>query len=75
MSFKGSISTVTNIGGSSGPTIAFGSGVPSNNTINGVTTAAAGRPTTGSQYIRSDGTTGARIYWYYGSSWVAQSSP
>lgn len=33
-----------------------------------------GTPVNGSMYIRTDGTAGARIYWYYGS-WVAQTTP
>lgn len=76
MSLKAIIQTGTNItvGGQGSPTIAYGTGVPSATHITGTSTSASGTPVTGSQYIRTDGTAGARIYWYYGS-WVAQSTP
>ena len=57
------------------PTIAAGPGVPKTNTINGANNAPAGTPTTGSQFIRTDGTAGARVYWYYSGAWVAATSP
>ena len=66
-------SSVT-VGGQGSPTIATGTGVPSASKVTGVASSATGTPVTGSQYIRTDGTAGARIYWYYGS-WVAQTSP
>ena len=61
------------VGGSSSPTIAYGTGAPSGTKKTGAA-SATGTPVTGSQYIRTDGTAGARIYWYYGS-WVAQTTP
>lgn len=77
MVLKAVIQTGTNItiGGTGSPTIAEGTGVPSGSTKTGITGSAAGTPVIGSQYIRTDGTAGARIYWYYGGSWVAQTSP
>jgi len=76
MTVKASIQTGTSVtlGAAGGPTIAYGTGVPSASKITGAASSATGTPVTGSQYIRTDGTSGARIYWYYGS-WVAQSSP
>jgi hypothetical protein len=77
MTLKAIIQTGTNItvGGQGSPTIAYGTGVPSGSTKTGVTGSASGTPVVGSQYIRTDGTSGSRIYWYYGGSWVAQTSP
>lgn len=66
-------SSVT-VGGSGSPTIAFGTGVPSATKITGAASSNTGTPVTGSQYIRTDGTAGARIYWFY-ASWIAQTSP
>jgi len=76
MTVKASIQTGTSvtIGGGGSPTIAYGTGAPSGTKVTGAASSATGTPVTGSQYIRTDGTTGARIYWYYGS-WTAQSSP
>jgi len=76
MTVKASIQTGTSVtlGAAGGPTIAYGTGVPSASKITGAASSATGTPATGSQYIRTDGTSGARIYWYYGS-WVAQTSP
>lgn len=72
MSLKAVIQTGTNItvGGSGSPTIAYGTGAPSSTTKTGVNGSTSGTPVAGSQYIRTDGTSGARIYWYYGS-WIA----
>ena len=76
MAVKATIQTGTNItvGGSGSPTIAYGTGAPSATKKTGAASSANGTPVTGSQYIRNDGTPGARIYWYYGS-WVAQTTP
>ena len=76
MTVKATIQTGTSIvvGGSGSPTIASGTGVPSATKVTGAATSATGTPVTGSQYIRTDGTAGARIYWYFGS-WVAQTTP
>ena len=75
MTVKASIQTGTNlILGSGGPTIAYGTGAPSASKVTGAASSATGTPATGSQYIRTDGTAGARVYWYYGS-WVAQTTP
>ena len=43
--------------------------------ITGAASSSSGTPVVGSQYIRTDGTAGARIYWFYSGAWVAQSSP
>jgi len=77
MSLKAVIQTGTNIsvGGQGSPTIAYGTGAPSTTHVTGVSTSASGTPVVGSQYIRTDGTAGARIYWYFGGSWVVQSTP
>ena len=61
--------------GVAAPTIVAGIGAPKTTTINGANGASTGTPVAGSKYIRTDGTAGARIYWYYGGSWVAQTSP
>ena len=76
MTAKLSIQTGSSIsvGGIGTPTIAYGTGVPSATKVTGAASSATGTPVTGSQFIRTDGTSGARIYWYYGS-WVAQTSP
>ena len=76
MSVKASIQTGTNItiGGGGSPTIAYGTGAPSASKVTGAASSPTGTPVTGSQYIRTDGTAGARVYWYYGS-WVAQTTP
>jgi hypothetical protein len=76
MATKNTIQTGSSVtvGAAGGPTIAYGTGVPSASKITGAASSASGTPTTGSQYIRTDGTSGARIYWYYGS-WVAQTTP
>lgn len=76
MTAKLSIQTGSSVsvGGSGSPTIAYGTGVPSATKVTGASTSATGTPVTGSQFIRTDGTAGARIYWYYGS-WTAQTSP
>jgi hypothetical protein len=76
MTVKASIQTGTSVtlGAAGGPTIAYGTGAPSATKITGNANSATGTPATGSQYIRTDGTAGARIYWYYGS-WVAQTTP
>ena len=77
MTVKASIQTGTSVtlGAAGGPTIAYGTGVPSATHTTGAASAPTGTPVTGSQYIRTDGTTGARIYWFYSGAWVAQSSP
>jgi hypothetical protein len=77
MTVKASIQTGTSvtIGGGGSPTIAYGTGAPSGSKATGASTSASGTPVVGSQYIRTDGTAGSRIYWYYGGSWVAQTSP
>jgi hypothetical protein len=77
MVFKATTQTGTNItvGGSGSPTIAYGTGVPSSSHVTGVSTSASGTPVTGSQYIRTDGTAGARVYWFFSESWVAETSP
>jgi len=76
MATKNTIQTGSSVtvGSAGGPTIAYGTGVPSASKITGAASSANGTPATGSQYIRTDGTSGARIYWYYGS-WVAQTTP
>lgn len=63
------------IGGGGSPTIAYGTGVPSASKVTGAASSATGTPVAGSQYIRTDGTAGARIYWFYSGAWVAQTSP
>ena len=77
MAVKSSIQTGTSvsIGGGGSPTIAYGTGAPSATKVTGAASSATGTPTVGSQYIRTDGTAGARIYWYYSGAWVAQTSP
>ena len=75
--------TVANISNSShcigssntGPTIAYGTGTPATNHVTGVSTSASGTPVTGSMYINTSGTAGARVYFYFGGSWVAQTTP
>ena len=57
------------------PTIVSSTGAPSTTKVNGASTGATGTPVAGSMYIRTDGTAGARIYWYYGGAWVAQTTP
>ena len=57
------------------PTIAYGTGTPATNHITGVSTSSNGTPTVGSMYIRTDGTAGARVYFYFANTWVAQTSP
>jgi len=76
MVFKGEVQTGSNlsVGGVGTPTIAYGTGVPSASKITGASSSASGTPVTGSQYIRTDGTAGARVYWYFGS-WIAQTTP
>ena len=76
MTVKASIQTGSSItlGGGGSPSIAYGTGAPSATKITGASTSLTGTPVTGSQYIRTDGTTGARVYWYYGS-WLAQTTP
>ena len=77
MSVKAFIQTGTNltVGGTGAPTIAYGTGAPSTTRVTGASSSASGAPVAGSQYIRTDGAAGSRIYWYYGGSWVAQASP
>jgi len=78
MAIKGSVSqpgSSSSIGDNSGPTTAYGTGVPSASKKTGAASSAAGTPVTGSLYIRQDGTAGARIYWFFGGSWVAQTTP
>jgi len=76
MVFKGEIQTGSNlnVGGAGTPTIAYGTGAPSASKVTGASSSASGTPVNGSEYIRTDGTSGARIYWYFGS-WIAQTTP
>lgn len=77
MGVKASIgqpTSASSIGDSSGPTTAYGTGVPSGTKKTGAASSASGTPSNGSLYIRTDGTAGARIYWYFGS-WIAQTTP
>lgn len=57
------------------PTIAYGTGTPATNHVTGVSTSATGTPIIGSMYINTSGTAGARVYFYFGGSWVAQTTP
>jgi len=74
MVFKATTQVGTNItvGGSGSPTMAYGTGVPSTTKVTGASTSATGTPIVGSLYIRTDGTAGARIYWYYGGVWLVE---
>jgi hypothetical protein len=73
---KGIISSpVASYLGQSNCTVAYSTGAPLTSHINGVSTGPVGTPIAGSLYIRSDGTAGNRIYWFYGGSWVPQSTP
>jgi len=77
MTVKASIQTGTSVtlGAAGGPTIAYGTGAPSTTKITGSSTSANGTPAVGSQYIRTDGASGSRVYWYFSGAWTAQTSP
>jgi hypothetical protein len=77
MAVKTSIQTGISIslGGFGAPTIAYGIGVPNASKATGASTSAAGTPVVGSQYIRTDGTVSARVYYFYSGAWVAAASP
>ena len=57
------------------PSVIASAGAPSTTHTNGSTLAPTGTPIAGSMYVRTDGTAGARVYWYYGGAWVAQTTP
>ena len=63
------------IGDTAGPTVAYGSGVPSATKKTGAASSPNGTPVVGSMYVNQSGAAGARVYWFFGGSWVAQSTP
>ncbi len=76
MTVKASVSTgAASLIGSSSASMAVGSGTPATNHVTGVSSSPLGTPVTGSLYINTTGSAGARIYWYFGGAWVAQSTP
>lgn len=73
---SGAVTTQTlRLASTTGPTFATGVVAPVGTTYNGVTGAIAGTPVAGSAYINSAGASGARVYYYFGSAWVAQATP